>query len=72
VFIANNGGTTATAEAVLVAGLAAGEAYLNIHTSVVPGGEIRGFLEPAPEPASILILTTGLLTLSRLRKRATG
>ena len=42
-FITNNGGTTAGAEAALAAGLAAGKAYLNIHTSGFPGGEIRGF-----------------------------
>ena len=43
-FITANGGTTASAEAALAAGLAAGEAYLNIHTSIFGGGEIRGFL----------------------------
>jgi hypothetical protein len=39
-----NGGTTAGAEAALLAGLEAGQAYLNIHTTMFPGGEIRGFL----------------------------
>jgi hypothetical protein len=47
-FITANGGTTAGAEAALLAGLQAGEAYLNIHSTVVPGGEIRGFLTPGP------------------------
>jgi hypothetical protein len=46
-FVAANGGTAASAEAVLFAGLQAGHAYLNIHTTAFPGGEIRGFLEPA-------------------------
>ena len=46
-FVTANGGTTAGAEASLLAGMAAGEAYLNIHTSVVPGGEIRGQVLPA-------------------------
>jgi hypothetical protein len=45
-FITNNGGTTATAEAALFAAIAGGKAYLNIHTTAFPGGEIRGFLVP--------------------------
>jgi hypothetical protein len=43
-FITANGGTTTTAEAALVSALSQGKAYLNIHTSNFPGGEIRGFL----------------------------
>jgi hypothetical protein len=44
-FINANGGTPATAEAALAAGLAAGQAYLNVHTANFPGGELRGNLE---------------------------
>jgi hypothetical protein len=51
-FVTANGGTTASAEVALLAGIAAGEAYLNIHTDVFPGGEIRGFLIPVPEPST--------------------
>ena len=43
-FIAANGGTPASAEAALAAGLSSGRAYLNIHTTLFPGGEIRAFL----------------------------
>lgn len=43
-FITANGGDTTTAEATLVAGMLAGKAYLNVHSTVVPGGEIRSFL----------------------------
>ena len=68
-FVTANGGTVASAEAALVAALAAGEAYLNIHTSVVPGGEIRGFL--APVPATLLLFGSGLAGLAGLRFRKT-
>ena len=37
-----------------------GTAYLNIHTSAFPGGEIRGFLQPIPEPQTWMLLTVGL------------
>lgn len=45
-YVTANGGTTATAEVALFAAIAAGKAYLNIHSSVYGGGEIRGFLIP--------------------------
>ena len=43
-YVTANGGV-AGAEAALVSSLTDGTAYLNIHTTVVPGGEIRGFLQ---------------------------
>jgi hypothetical protein len=59
-FITGNGGTTTGAEAALLAGLNAGTAYLNIHSSVYPGGEIRGFLMPVPEPSTVTMLLLGI------------
>jgi hypothetical protein len=47
-YITANGGTAASAFTALKASIAAGKSYLNIHTNVVPGGEIRGFLVACP------------------------
>lgn len=68
-FITANGGTTAGAETALLMGLMHDMAYLNIHTSAFPGGEVRGFLAPAPEPASLAILGAGLLGAFGVRRR---
>jgi len=43
-FVSAHGGTVATAEGAFLAGLLAGQTYLNIHTSRFGGGEMRGFL----------------------------
>ena len=71
-FVTANGGTTAGAEAALLLGSAAGQAYFNIHSSAFPGGEIRGFLTPVPEPASwaMMIMGFGLLGATLRRRRA--
>jgi CHRD domain len=69
-FIALEGGTAAGAEAALVAGAAAGEAYLNIHSTFAPGGEIRGFLVPTPEPGTMALAIAalaGIFLASRVR-----
>jgi len=59
-FITNNGGTVGSAFNALVAGLDAGRAYLNIHTSSFPGGEIRGLLTPVPEASTYALMLAGL------------
>jgi hypothetical protein len=47
-FVTNNGGTPASAWTALRAGISAGKAYLNIHSTTFPAGEIRGFLNLCP------------------------
>jgi hypothetical protein len=64
--------TVAAAEALLLAGMASGNTYLNIHTMVNPGGEISGFLAPAPEPGTLLIAgmaVAGLVIRRRFWRR---
>ena len=71
-FVTANGGTAASAEAALFDGINAGKAYLNIHTSTFPGGEIRGFLRRVPESFSTLwgaVPIAGMLGFTVLRKK---
>lgn len=67
-FITAHGGTVATAETFFIQSLNDGTAYLNIHSSTFPGGEIRGFLlVPAPSGAALLGLAGLVATRRRTR-----
>lgn len=68
-FVTANGGTAASAETAFLADLKAGKAYLNVHTSTFPGGEINGFFVATPEPgtASLLVLAGAGLVFARRR-----
>lgn len=49
--------------------LMAGRLYMNFHTNQYPGGEIRGALLVTPEPATVLLLGSGLLALGVIGRR---
>jgi hypothetical protein len=68
-FVTANGGTPTTAFVALRAALDTNRAYVNIHTSVVPGGEIRGFLVAAPEPTPFVLMGLGGVAGLALRRR---
>jgi hypothetical protein len=68
-YVSANGGTTATAEAALTSAIASGKAYWNIHTSVVGGGEIRGFLLAVPEPSTLALAGLGLASIVGFARR---
>jgi hypothetical protein len=62
-------GSVLAAELALEAAIEAGTAYLNIHTTNFPGGEIRGILTPVPEPGSMVMFGSALLGFGLLRQR---
>jgi CHRD domain len=67
-FVTAQGGSVSDAEAALFAGLAAGDAYLNIHTTNFTGGEIRGLLT-TPEPGTWLFSLAGLGVIWAAKRR---
>jgi CHRD domain len=73
-YVTANGGTTAGAETAFATALAQGKSYLNIHTSFKSAGEIRGFLQLVPEPATVSLSSAGfagcLLLIGGRKRRA--
>jgi CHRD domain/PEP-CTERM motif len=69
-FINTHGGTPSQAFDALIAGVTGGNAYGNIHTTLYPDGEIRGFLTPAiPEPETYAMFLAGLGVMGALVRR---
>jgi hypothetical protein len=68
-FLTANGGTAASAESALLAGLDAGQAYANIRTTAFTGGEIPGQLAAVPEPATIFLAGAFLVLFALFRRK---
>lgn len=68
-FLTINGGSVSTAEPVFLAGLLNDQTYFNIHTLANPGGEVRAFLVPIPEPATFVLTVLSLLVLGTVDRR---
>lgn len=68
-FVTLEGGTIPQAEAALIMGIEHGMTYLNIHTTNNPGGEIRGQLEPVPEPTTLVLWGTMMAGFGIVRRR---
>jgi hypothetical protein len=78
-FLTSEGGTAGLAEAGLIAALNTGQTYANIHTTLFPGGEIRGQIQGAvPEPTTAglcllgLVSSIGLIRRKRSKPKAAG
>lgn len=67
-----NGGTPAGATAAFATGIAAGGAYLNVHTATSPGGEIRGNLVRFSFVPAATELTKGVASALDSLGAATG
>ena len=63
------GGTIAGSEAALLAGMMTGKAYFNVHSGKFPGGEIRSFLAPVPEPSTYALMLLGIAAVGAAARR---
>jgi hypothetical protein len=69
-FLTAHGNTIASERAALFAGIENEETYLNVHSVNFPGGEIRGFLIPVPEPITLSLFGAGVAGAIALRRKA--
>ena len=66
-FVTANGGSIPASELAMTNAIAQGRAYWNVHSTFATGGEIRGFLVPAPEPTTLALF--GLAGVALIRRR---
>ncbi len=62
-------GTAAGAQAALIAGLNAGNAYVNLHNATYPGGELRANVTVTPEPGTVALLAFGMAVVGTVGAR---
>jgi MYXO-CTERM domain-containing protein len=62
-------GSLSAAETALENGLMSSQTYLNIHTNAFPGGEVRAFLTPTPEPMTGVLALAGFGALWLIRRQ---
>ena len=68
-FVTAHGGTISDAFAALVNGMATSTAYLNVHSTTFPGGEIRGQLALVPEPSTWAMMLFGFAVIGMAMRR---
>ena len=71
-FLSAQGGSALLGFDALVASLTDGKAYLNLHSTEYPGGEIRGFLAPVPLPGAVWLMLAGVAALVAAGRRKMG
>jgi hypothetical protein len=67
-FVTAQGGIP-QAEAAFINGIQNGLTYLNLHTVMFGGGEIRGFVTAVPEPGTLFLLVIGLVAICLLKRK---
>jgi hypothetical protein len=72
-FLSGFGGDTLLAEAALIGAMEDGKAYFNIHSTLAPGGEIRGFFKVVPEPGTwVAMISLGAVGAVAVVRRFRG
>ena len=72
-FVTAHGSSLSASETALIEALLSGQAYLNVHSTFAPGGEIRTFFKRVPETGTTAAwLGSGLLALLGANRRLHG